>query len=141
MSKSPHIYFLPRMRGSLLPLLEGITMSRLSLKTSSGSSRNHEGICLISHGSLLMNHSHHVFQCSLKIFLHTWNINIWKKEGGCLSFLFSIPFNLWSDLSVGSPSGWSDASRHRRGREVTLTISTVASPCLCNSGEAEQASL
>lgn len=35
-------------------------------RLSSGSSRNHKGICPISHGSLSMNHSHCVFQCSLK---------------------------------------------------------------------------
>lgn len=51
MSKSSHIYRLPRTRDSWLPALKAMTMSSRPLKALGGSSGNHKGICPISYGS------------------------------------------------------------------------------------------
>ena len=131
-----------------LPLLEGITMSSLSLKASSGSSRSHKAIRPISLGPCFNEPQSSCVSASPQICLHSWNINICaKRKRGRLSFLLCLPFNLWSDLAGWSPWGWSDSRRRHCVREVTLIVLDAVAlppprpPRLCNSSEAERASL
>lgn len=135
MSKSPHIYFLPRMRDSWLLLLEGITMSRLSLKAFSASSRKPQGH-LPDPSWLFLWWTPVIVRYGVAWhWLYAHETSMFAKGR---SLLGSVPFNLRSDLAGWSPQGWSDASCHRCGCEVTLTFSF---PRRCNSSEAAAASL